>query len=104
MTIDALELLRAEAARTSITAVARRLGLSRPAISGVLSGAYGASSAHILARVMEVLGRHDCPATGGTISPKECREIAARPMPTSSRAAMKRWETCLSCPKNGGGP
>lgn len=103
MTDEAMELLRAAVDRSSIAAVARRLDLSRPAVSGVLSGRYGASSAHVLARAVEVLGRHDCPATGGTISAADCRETAARPMPTSSRPALKRWEVCRTCPRNGGG-
>jgi len=100
---DPLELLRAEATRTSITAAARRLGLSRPAVSGVLSGAYGANPGRVLARAAEVLGRHDCPATGGTVSAEECRDAAARPMPTSSRFALTRWEACRACPHNTGG-
>jgi len=78
---------------------ARRLGLSRAAVSQLLAGQYQSRSADgpeatILAR----LDRFHCPALGRPIDRATCDGHAQRPAPTSSPAALAHWRTCRRCP------
>lgn len=93
-----LDLLRAEVEKTSRKAVAARLGVSRTAISLVMSGKYGAKTDNIAALVMEVLGVIACPYLGKEITRRECHEHAGRAIPTSSPRAVRHWKTCQTCP------
>ena len=93
-----IELLRAEAERTSIAATARRLGYSRPAISGVLNGTYRGNVSRIRSRVLAVLGRQVlCPHTGAVMHIDDCRRWRARPMPMGSAGDLKHWRACKRC-------
>ena len=51
-----LELLSDAVAASNMTAVARRLGISRTAVSLVLAGKYGAKTTRIETRVLAVIG------------------------------------------------
>lgn len=95
---DWFALLRAEVEKTSRAAVAKRMGVSRTAISLVMSGNYGAATDKIAARVLEVFSRIDCPYLGKSISPAECAAHAGRAIPTSSPRAVRHWKACQSCP------
>ncbi|SDH90088.1 helix-turn-helix domain-containing protein [Roseospirillum parvum] len=99
---DWLALLRADVARSgSIAATARRLGISRPAVSGVLHGTYRAGTHQIRERVLGMLAVHPCPALAGQeISGTDCAARAARAMPTSSAAALRAWAACRTCPRH----
>ena len=91
-------LLRAEAERTSISAAARRLGYSRPAISGVLNGTYRGDVSRIRARVLAVLGRRvHCPHEDAEMHIGDCRRWRARPMPMGSACDLKHWRACKGC-------
>jgi len=95
---DWIALLRAEAERTSITAAARRIRYSRPAVSGVLNGTYRGDTSRIRARVLAVLGRMiACPHTGEAMHTDECRRWRHRPMPMGSASDLKHWRACRSC-------
>ena len=95
---DWIALLRAEAERTSVAAAARRIGYSRPAVSGVLNGTYHGSTARIRARVLAVLGRRIvCPHTQAAMHIKECRRWRSRPMPLGSASDLKHWRACRQC-------
>jgi len=94
---DWLELLREEAAVTSVTAAAARLGYSRPAISLALSGKYPGKTDKLAARVLEVLGSSHCPHLGRPVSAQECAGNSGT-MPTSSPAALRLWRACQGCP------
>jgi lambda repressor-like predicted transcriptional regulator len=102
--------LRAEAARTSIAATARRIGYSRPTVSAVLTGRYPAATDAIAQAVAATLtGRIACTHQDREIAEETCRTLAGGPMPTTSPAALRQWPACQSCPHNGthsqtGGP
>lgn len=100
----ALDLLRAEAGRTSIAAAARRIGYSRPAVSMVLAGTYPGRMDRVAVRVLARLDTVACPADGTVLTAAACREIHGRPMPTSSPRALRRWRECRGCPAAPGGP
>jgi hypothetical protein len=91
-------LLRAEARRTSISAAARRIGYSRPAVSGVLAGRYHGDTSRIAARVLAVLGGMIlCPHTEAEMKLDACRRWRARPMPLGSAADLRHWRACRAC-------
>jgi len=95
---DWIEMLRAEAARTSIASAARRIGYSRPAVSGVLNGSYRGDTCRIRARVLAVLGRCVvCPHTGSGMHIEECRRWRSRPMPMGSASDLRHWRACRHC-------
>jgi len=96
----ALALLRAEADRTTVTAVARQIGYSRPAVSMVLAGTYRGRIDQVAAAVLAALDTVSCPADGADITAAACLETRTRPMPTSSPRALRRWRQCQRCPLN----
>lgn len=83
---------------SSMTAVAQRLGISRTAISLVMSGKYGAATDKIAARVLAVYSVVDCPYLAQEISKVECAAHAGRAIPTSSPRAVRHWKACQTCP------
>jgi len=104
-----LDLLRAEVAASSIAAAARRIGVSRPALSQVLNacGPYGtgrASVAGIADKVSQALGCVTCPflseLKGETvlISRVQCRRVALKvTAPLNSPRELKHWRACQTC-------
>lgn len=84
---------------SSRSAVARELGVSRPSVSLLLSGKYPGNPNRMAARIIERYARVDCPHTGQSVSPDQCRRYAG-PVPTSSPAALRQWRACQSCPNN----
>jgi hypothetical protein len=97
MSADWLALLTEEAARTSITATARRLGYSRTSISLVLAGKYPGGTDKMAARVLEAFRRVVCPLLDKEVTPTECAKHGGR-VPTSSPAALRLWRACQACP------
>ncbi len=91
-------LLEKAVAASSKTAVAQRLGISRTAISLVMSDKYGAATDKIAARVLAVYAVVDCPYLGQEITQRECQEHAGRDIPTSSPRAVRHWRSCQTCP------
>ena len=102
------ELLAAEIARTSVTAVAARLDVSHAAVSMVHrgGGAYGtgaASTRRFAERVQQMLGQLACPFLAQTtgdetyISGDQCRAYAYREAPTASPLQTRHWQACRSC-------
>jgi hypothetical protein len=92
----------ANGGRGGIAAVARRIGMSRTALSLYLAGRYPAkSTTAIETRILRTLtGRLPCPAIGAEVTPDECADRRARPMPTSSPRALRQWHTCRTCSHN----
>ncbi len=80
----------------SRAAVARELGVSRTAVSLLLSGAYPGGTARMAARVIARYDRLLCPHTGRIVPPEHCRRMAG-PVPTSSPAALRQWRACQTC-------
>lgn len=89
----------ANGGRGGVTAVARKIGVSRPALSLFLAGRYPAqSTAAIEARILRALeGRVQCPFLATDIAAEICRDHALRPMPTSSPRALRHWHACQTC-------
>lgn len=96
-----IELLRSEVAASSMTAVAKRVGISRTAVSLCLSGKYGAKTERVAAKVLAILGESvDCPAMGQIVAKEKCRDFCTRRAPTHNPVAMQHWRTCQRCPNN----
>jgi len=94
------ELLEADivrAGRAGKAEVARRLGVSRPYISRVMSGSLVPVPKKFIDRVLRRLDRLTCPADGVEIERSEC-DAALRPAPTHNPFAMRRWGACQQCP------
>ncbi|GHD63752.1 XRE family transcriptional regulator [Jeongeupia chitinilytica] len=92
-----LTLLRAEAERTSMRAVADRLGYSPASISLVLGDKYPGKTDRIAAAVLAKLDTIACPHLGQALTGDLCRQYALRDVPTSSPAAAAHWRACQSC-------
>jgi hypothetical protein len=107
-----LDILRADVKATgSIAETARRVGVSRPAISQVLNriGHYAtgkASTAKLESKVMNSIGLVVCPflsefhGAAHRITGLQCREYAYREnAPTTSPREMQHWRACQGCTK-----
>ncbi|KIO49622.1 LacI family transcriptional regulator [Nitrosospira sp. NpAV] len=95
-----MSLLASAVAASNKAKVAEDLGVSRTAISLVVSGKYPASTDKIAARVIETYGRVICPHLGEEITLAECKQYHTGQVPTSSPRAMKHWRACQTCPHN----
>lgn len=96
-----LELLRAEAARSSIATVAERVGYSRTTISLVLAGKYPGKPAKIATAALaqlEPVVAVECPYLGIAISFEECNQHSGQRAPTHNPAKMHQWRACHQCP------
>jgi predicted transcriptional regulator len=79
---------------TNKQAVADRLGVTRTAVSLVCSDKYPAKTDKFAARVMDVLGREQCPYLCIEITREQCREFHNRRAPISSPREMRHWRAC----------
>ena len=94
-----MEMLRAEADRTSIGDAAIRIGYSRTAISLVLAGKYAGKTDKVAKAVSRVLATSvDCPYLGDHITSEACREKSLSRAPTHNPQAMGQWRACQRCP------
>lgn len=93
-----LTLLRAEAERTSMRAVAGRLGYSPTAISLVLAGKYAGKPDRIAKAALALLDVVECPHTGQTMPLVECRTIAHGSAPMHHPMKLGHWRACQRCP------
>ncbi len=96
-----MDLLRAEVERTSMTAAAERLDVSRTAISLLLSGKYTADPTRMHARILDVLGGVWCPHLDQDIPRSQCRAWHSRQRPPAQTAAdVRHWRACQTCAHN----
>jgi len=96
-----LILLANDVARTgSKAATARKIGISRTAVSLALSGKYPAEdTSRIEAKVLEALaGRVPCPHDRTDIARRACSDRATAPMPMSNPVELRAWTACGACP------
>lgn len=93
-------LLIAAVEASSKARVAAELGVSRTAVSLVVSDKYPADTRHIANRVLDVYGRIACPHLGTDISQAQCKSYYSSQPPTSSPRAMKHWRACQNCKNN----
>ncbi len=91
-----MTLLREQVAARSITAVALELGVSRTAVSLVLSGKYPGKTDNMAARIIDVFARVRCPYSGRMVSPAECAQRTGT-MPMGSPGALRWWRMCQEC-------
>lgn len=107
-----IAIVRADvAASGSINKTAKRIGVSRPALSQILNGIghYGtgkASTAKVEEKVMNTIGMVACPflseyhGAEHRITGLQCREYAYRAKPpTNVPRDMQHWRSCQGCPK-----
>jgi hypothetical protein len=52
------------------------------------------------AAILAALDKRDCPAFGEPVTGAACAAEAAKPMPLSGPAALKRWSICRGCDRN----
>lgn len=97
MNPDWKQLLFDAVQKSSITAVALKLDVSRTTISLVLANKYPAKTDKIATLVLDVYARLTCPHTGVEISHAECRKQATSDVPTSSPQSMRHWRACQGC-------
>ena len=98
--LHALTLMQQEAARTSKTAVADRMGISRTAVSLVLGGKYPAKNDKVFAAALAVLDQHNCPYMGIEVAADYCRDMSTGPTPTWDPSALAQRRVCQSCQHN----
>lgn len=91
-----MAMLKEQVDARSITAVAADLGVSRTAVSLVLSGKYPGRTDKMAARIVDVFSRVRCPYSGGLVSPAECAQRAGK-MPMGSPGALRWWRMCQEC-------
>lgn len=104
LSAQALQLLRDAVARATISHAARELGISRPAVSLLLKGAYKGNAGRMEARILARFGDGyvHCPHLQAPIAVPDCRVWRTRPMPTSSPDALRHWTACRKCPVGAG--
>lgn len=96
-----VRLLAAEVTATSRAHAAQRINMSRTAVSLVLANKYPSPTTNnVERRVMEVLGRIECVATGDTLTVEQCQGYYQRQAPTHNPRAMQHWQVCQRCPFN----
>jgi hypothetical protein len=96
-----VRLLAKEVTATSRAQAAIRINMSRTAVSLLLDNKYPSpTTAGIERRVMDVLGRIECVATGETLTVEECQGYYLRQAPTHNPQAMQHWRVCQQCPFN----
>ncbi|WP_089084530.1 hypothetical protein [Aquitalea magnusonii] len=93
-----LDLLRMEAERTSMRAVASRLGYSAATVSLVLAGKYPGKSDRIAKATLALLDVVKCPHSDQTMTQIECRSISLGAAPTHHPMKLGHWRACQRCP------
>lgn len=98
---DWIQILKDQVDATSAAEVGRKIGYSRPAVSHVYHGRYGAGMGRIRAKVLEVFadGMH-CPHIDGPIKPVDCKHMRTAPIPTSNSQKLRHWMACQNCSLN----
>jgi len=100
---DWLSLLQREVHSSSAAAVARKLGVSRTAVSLCLLGKYPGGTQKMAARVLAVLGERFCPLFNRCISAgdcfTQCRQQEGR-APLHHPQRMREWGVCQRCARN----
>ena len=98
---DWLQLLKTQVEATSCAEVGRRVGYSRPAISHMYHGRYGASTDRIATRIVEVFGTGiECPYLRETLKAPDCKAHRSGPMPAHNPHRFTHWTACQACPLN----
>lgn len=96
-----VRLLASAVEQSNRTQAAKRIGMSRTAVTLALANRYPSpSTAKVERRVLDVFGRIDCPAIGEALTVEQCQSYRERPAPTHNPHAMQHWRACQHCPNN----
>jgi hypothetical protein len=96
---DWLAALRAAARDASIARAGAAIGMSRTAVSLVLSGTYPGATIRVEARVRaKLMGQVNCPGLDRSITIDRCRDQATKPFSATSGRAAALWRACRTCP------
>jgi len=91
-------LLASAVTNSSREQIAQKLGVSRTAISLVMSGKYPANTQKISVKVLALLDGWHCPYLGADISAKDCNTVHASPTPSHDPAQLAHRRVCRNCP------
>lgn len=96
-----VRLLAAEVKMSDRSKAGQRIGMSRSAVSLILSNKYPSpSTRRVERRVMEVLGRIQCVALDEPLTVEQCQGFYQKQAPTHNPQAMQHWRACQHCPFN----
>lgn len=96
-----VRLLAAEVSVSNRTQAALRIGISRTAVSLLLTNNYRSPTTKgVERRVMEALGRIECVAIGEELTNEQCQNYRQKQAPTHNPQAMQHWRACQHCPFN----
>lgn len=94
-------LLAREVEQSSRTRAGERIGMSRTAVSLILTNRYPSkTTTGVERRVLENLGRIDCVAVGDVVTVEQCQSFREKPAPTHNPHAMQGWRMCQFCTRN----
>lgn len=95
-----IQLLNAEASATDKTATAKRIGISRTAVSLLLCNKYPSPSYEkVEAKVMAALDKVQCPVLGALES-SECQKQRSTPFSSANPQRVNLFRACQQCPNN----
>ncbi|WP_427500771.1 helix-turn-helix domain-containing protein [Methylomonas sp. MED-D] len=89
--------LKQAVAESSINYVAKRIGVSRTAISLIVADKYPAKIDKVLQAFEQAYGQIDCPHLQTELSRQQCREFASKARP-SNQLGLAHWRACQQCP------
>ncbi|NVK28794.1 MAG: hypothetical protein HWE14_12155 [Flavobacteriia bacterium] len=93
-------LLADAVAQSSRATVARQIGVSRSAVSTLLSNRYPSKTTNkIEQKVVDALGRVNCPTLGDITSAK-CHRTRIRPFMNTNNQTIAQFRACANCPNN----
>lgn len=81
-----------------ISGVAKRMGISRPYVSRVLTGSMDPVPVKFTDRVLATFARVECPYLKTALAPQECRAYAQRSYSAITAADVPHWRACKKCP------
>lgn len=93
---DTLERLKQTVAETSTAQVAKRIGVSRTAVSLVVNDKYPANPQKIFAAYDAAYGGVTCPYLAVDITREQCRDYATKDRP-SNPLGLAHWKACKNC-------
>ena len=95
-----IQLLAAEASATDKTATAKRIGISRTAVSLLLCNKYPSPSYEkVEAKVMAALDKVQCPVLGA-LENSECQKQRNAPFSSANPQRVNLYRACQQCPNN----
>ncbi len=95
-----IQLLDAESSATDKTATAKRIGISRTAVSLLLCNKYPSPSLEkVEAKVMAALDNLHCPVLG-KLDHSECQKQRNMPFSSANPQRINLYRACLQCPNN----